>query len=369
MYSARHYPKWFSDAITRARESRTRNRRVQVDSSAGERSVEARQPCHREETTSRCGKAKRVMVALTTESDTGPDSPGETDRDKRPPRQVSLRVFHAPDPHGIAPPFPLRIAQPRGTRRIDPALPLFGDTTDPRSAHTPRKPLFGRELPPPPLTPQLLLSTRTLPVVSHLAPPTPAPVLPSASPTNSEIHHLHDDRLPTSSSSQAQHRFRRAFGSKMQVEYRILDMRHVPRVQPLHFSAHTDRTAATQLLVHSMRDALSGFFDVADPSGSVTMRFLTWVSGWHAPLLKLTKAPIVPNRDDTHTLHRLVDDLFDQLQERLASGVDGPAAFRTLLTDVADYFDRAPRGAALETLQSLVCPLERPSQVFYVDLE
>ena len=26
--------------------------------------------------------------------------------------------------------------------------------------------------------------------------------------------------------------------------------------------------------------------------------------------------------------------------------------FRTLLTDVADYFDRAPRGAALETLQT-----------------
>ena len=29
----------------------------------------------------------------------------------------------------------------------------------------------------------------------------------------------------------------------------------------------------------------------------------------------------------------------------------GPAAFKTLLTDFADYFDRAPRGAALETLQ------------------
>ena len=29
----------------------------------------------------------------------------------------------------------------------------------------------------------------------------------------------------------------------------------------------------------------------------------------------------------------------------------GPAAFKTLLSDFADYFDRAPRGAALETLQ------------------
>ena len=102
-----------------------------------------------------------------------------------------------------------------------------------------------------------------------------------------------------------------------------------------------------------MRDALSGIFDVADPSGSVIMRSLTWVSGWHAPLLKLTKAPIVPNRDDTHTLHRLVDDLFDQLQERLASGVDGPAAFRTLLTDVA-----------LETLQKFGVPSGTPFSSF-----
>ena len=29
----------------------------------------------------------------------------------------------------------------------------------------------------------------------------------------------------------------------------------------------------------------------------------------------------------------------------------GPAAFKVLLTELADYFDRAPRGAALETLQ------------------
>ena len=90
------------------------------------------------------------------------------------------------------------------------------------------------------------------------------------------------------------------------------------------------------------------------------MRSPVWVSGWHAPLLKLTKASIVPNRDDTHTPHRLVDDLFAQLRESLASGVDGPAAFRTLLTDVADHFDRAPRGAALETLQTFGVPSGTP---------
>ena len=76
-----------------------------------------------------------------------------------------------------------------------------------------------------------------------------------------------------------------------------------------------------------------------------------WIPAWHAPLLKLTKAAINANRDDTHDLHRLVDDLFPQLQERIATGSSGPAAFKILLADFADYFDRAPRGAALETHQ------------------
>ena len=57
------------------------------------------------------------------------------------------------------------------------------------------------------------------------------------------------------------------------------------------------------------------------------------------------------NRDDTHDLHRLIDDLFSQLQEKLSSGSSGPAAFKILLTDFTDRFGRAPRGAALETLQ------------------
>ena len=109
--------------------------------------------------------------------------------------------------------------------------------------------------------------------------------------------------------------------------------------------------------------SLSGIFDVADPSGSVTLRSPTWVPDWHVPLLKLTKASIVPNCDDTHTLHRLVDDLFAQLKERLASGVNKPAAFRTLLTDVTD-FDRAPRGAALETLQKFGVPFGTPFSSF-----
>ena len=117
MYSAGYSPKWFSTATNKAREGRTRTRRVQIDSSASDCSVEARRPRHREEPTSGRGKEKRVMAALTTDSDTGPGSPGESNRDKRQPRQLTPRVFHAPDPPGFAPPFPPLIARPRGTHR------------------------------------------------------------------------------------------------------------------------------------------------------------------------------------------------------------------------------------------------------------
>ena len=201
------------------------------------------------------------------------------------------------------------------------------------------------------------IPSRTLP---HLCEPTSGPALPSSYPMNNAIHHLQDGRSPATPNSHAQTRFFHDFVSKMRAAYRTLDTRRVPRVQPLQFSPYTDRTAATQLLTQSMRDALSGIFDVTDPSGSVLMRSPSWVSGWHAPLLKLTTASIVPNRDDTHSLHRLVDDLFAQLQERLVSGVDGPGASKTLLTDVADHFDRAPRGAALASLQKFGVPSGTP---------
>ena len=198
--------------------------------------------------------------------------------------------------------------------------------------------------------------------------PTPAPLQPAAPPANPMIsiapapagrlthgppdeRTLCDDNSSQTSSNSSPSGLRADFVANIQAAYRTLDMRRVPRTQPLEFPPLADRTAATQLLIRSMRDALSGNFDVADPIGTVTMDSPVWVSGWHAPLLKLTKAAINANRDDTHGLHRLVDDLFLQIQERLSSGSGGPAAFKILLTDLADYFDRAPRGAALETLQ------------------
>ena len=90
------------------------------------------------------------------------------------------------------------------------------------------------------------------------------------------------------------------------------------------------------------------------------MRSPTWFLGLHAPLFKLTEASIIPHRYDSHALHRFVDDLFAQLQETFTSDVDGPAAFRTLLIDVADYFDRALRGADLETLKKFCIPSGTP---------
>ena len=101
-------------------------------------------------------------------------------------------------------------------------------------------------------------------------------------------------------------------------------MHRVPRIQSLLFALSTDRTAATQLLVRSIRDALSGIFDVADPTGTITLVSPEWVPGWHAPLLKLVKASIHANRDDTHDLHRLVDDLFVQNAGTTNFGIKRP---------------------------------------------
>ena len=112
MFDARYSPTWFTNDIKKARESCPGNRRVEFDSSACDRSVEARRPRHPYEPTSARGKSKRVMTALTTDSESGPDS----DRDNRPPRQVIPRVFHAPDPLDPASSSPPpNLSDPRNT--------------------------------------------------------------------------------------------------------------------------------------------------------------------------------------------------------------------------------------------------------------
>ena len=42
------------------------------------------------------------------------------------------------------------------------------------------------------------------------------------------------------------------------------------------------------------------------------------------------------------------------------TGSTGPAAFKILMADFADYFDQAPRGVALETLQKFGVRTETP---------
>ena len=209
--------------------------------------------------------------------------------------------------------------------------------------------------PPPPslgtVNPYIYTTANPAPVPTLLPPPGPAvPAERDAPPPDERL--LNDDCSSLTSNSSNPLHLRADFVASLQAAYRTLDMRRVPRVQPLQFPPSADRTAATQLLIRSMRDALSGIFDVADPFGTVTLTSPVWVYGWHAPLLKLSKAAIAPNRDDTHDLHRLIDDIFSQLQERMTSGTSGPVAFKTLLTDFTDHFDRAPRGAALATLQN-----------------
>ena len=195
--------------------------------------------------------------------------------------------------------------------------------------------------------------TTANPAAVPTLPPPRGPVAPAerdAAPPDERF--LNDDCSSLTLNSSNPFGLRADFVASLQAAYRTLDMRRVPRVQPLQFPPSADLTAAIQLLIRSMRDALSGIFDVTDPSGTVTLTSPVWVPGWHAPLLKLTKAAIAPNRDDTHDLHRLIVDPFSQLQERMTSGASGPVAFKTLLTDFADYFDRAPRGAALATIQN-----------------
>ena len=65
----------------------------------------------------------------------------------------------------------------------------------------------------------------------------------------------------------------------MQAEYRTLDMRRVLRVPTLQLAPSIDRTLAIQLLIRSIRDALSGNLDVAKPTGTVTLALPTWAPG------------------------------------------------------------------------------------------
>ena len=170
---------------------------------------------------------------------------------------------------------------------------------------------------PPPPADSVILTAYSAPAPTRTA-PTPAtsfaPVLNGPlTPPPPDEGILYDDSSSQASNSSSSSGLHADFVAGLQAAYRTLDMRRVPRVQPLQFPPSAYRTAAPQLLIRSLRDALSGIFDVADPTGAVTLTLPVWVPGWHSPLFKFTKAAITSNRDDTHDLHRLVDDLFSQL--------------------------------------------------------
>ena len=88
-----------------------------------------------------------------------------------------------------------------------------------------------------------------------VAPPVDAP--PAAAPTVERI--LYDDSSSEVSQPSSSSGPRQDFVANIQAAYRTIDMRRVPRVQPLQFPLSADRTAATQLLIRSMRDALWDF--------------------------------------------------------------------------------------------------------------
>ena len=252
------------------------------------------------------------MIALSSDSEPGSETPHGNDRDFRCLRQVP-RFHHAPEPNdGTGPPFSPRIARNSTVRRLAPPRLLPTHTPALGSQASRASTTLNEDFPP--LTTRQLVDTITSAALAavnqHLAnigvllqttlnsqPPAPSlarktpdpPILvqtsaPAPAPhsmysIDNETRYLQDDRLPHPSSTPSPPGFDHVFTTKEQAEYRTLDIRRVPRVQPLHFSPHTDRTAATQLLVHSMRDALSGIFYVADPSDSVTMKSPIWIPG------------------------------------------------------------------------------------------
>ena len=102
----------------------------QTDSSAINSSVGLNRQRRRDDPSSRRGKSKRTMTALTTDSEFGSDAPHGTDDGYRYIRQVSPRFYPAQDPDdGTGPPFPPCIARNRVDRRAPPPRLL--------PAHTP----------------------------------------------------------------------------------------------------------------------------------------------------------------------------------------------------------------------------------------
>ena len=207
------------------------------------------------------------MTALTTGSDSSSDAQRGAYDGYRHLRQVSPRFYHALDPDdGTEPPFPPRIVRNRLERRAPPPRPRATSALAPRAQRetTPVNedisPLHTQLsiktitnatlaavnqylmsaglLPHPTVDPQPteLSLTRAAPPPSQLV-QTTAPT-----PTANSVQYLHhgtrciqDGGLPHSANMVSPATFDHAFTAKMQAEYRTLDTRRVPRIQPFNF--------------------------------------------------------------------------------------------------------------------------------------
>ena len=266
---------WFATTIRNSQAAATRKPHTQADSSASDSSVEVPRQRPREEPSSGRGKTKRVMTALTSDRDSSSETTRRNDRDLRYLRQVP-RFYHAPFPNdGSDPPFPPRIARTNIVHRLAPPRSLT-TYTPALGTHASCPPTTLNEDFSPPTTHQLVdtITSATLagvnqylaniglllqttpdsqPPAPSLArttpdPPvlveTPAPAPPPRSThyVDNDMRYLQDSRLPHPLSMPPPSGFDNVFTTKMQPEYRTLDTRRVPKVQPLQFSPHMDRT-------------------------------------------------------------------------------------------------------------------------------
>ena len=142
---------WFQEKLPTARDATGWRHRPQADFSASDSSAGLQRQRRRDDSLSGREKSKRVMTALTTNSDTGPDSPRGTGRSIRYLRQVSPRIYHARDTNdGTAASFLPGTTQIRGQHRIasprpmPTRIPALGNPTA-----TPCETLMPKRWPPP----------------------------------------------------------------------------------------------------------------------------------------------------------------------------------------------------------------------------
>ena len=138
---------------------------------------------------------------------------------------------------------------PHFVSHVSVAPPLPSEGTVAPYTYPKVAPALMSTLPPP--ADAAVSTVRPAPASTRTAPPPAtsfAPVLNGPlPPTPPDERILYDDSSSLASNSSSPFGLRADFVASLQAAYRTLDMRRVPRVQPLHFPLSTDRTAASQL--------------------------------------------------------------------------------------------------------------------------